>query len=152
MANLWTCQCASPTIDRIGSPEFDDNSVSSASGWSTIHRRCAEYAHDGSATNLTAFFIGERADGSVVTQFLNLTATATNFPLTGFTDIVSLRWNTNLQGITVIDNVIVRTTDWEYAGLNFGSMANPATLSGKVYYDTNKNGAQDAGENGIFNR
>ncbi len=48
--------------------------------------------------------------------------------------------------------MIVRTTDWEYVGLDFGSMANPATISGKVYYDTNKNGTQDAGENGIFNR
>ena len=106
----------------------------------------------GSTTNLGALFIGERLDGSIVTQFLNLTATATNFPLTGFSDIISLRWNTSQQGITVIDNVIVRTTDWEYTGLNFGSMANPATISGKVYYDTNKNGAQDAGESGIFNR
>ncbi len=51
----------------------------------------------GTATNLGAFFIGERADGSTVTQLLNLTATATNFALTGFTDIISLRWNTNLQ-------------------------------------------------------
>lgn len=106
----------------------------------------------GSTTNLGVQFIGEHLDGSVVTQFLNLTATATNFSLTGFSDIVSLRWNSSLQGITVIDNVIVRTTDWEYTGLNFGSMANPATISGKVYYDTNKNGSQDAGENGILNR
>ena len=106
----------------------------------------------GSTTNFDVNFVGIRADGSRVTQTLLLTATATTFTLTGFTDIVSLRWSSSVQGISVIDNVVVQTTDWEYTGLNFGSMANPATLSGKVYYDANQNGAQEASENGIFDR
>ena len=94
----------------------------------------------------------ERLDGSRVQQSFNISSTSTVLNLTGFTNIISARWVTNSNTIISIDNVVVQTVDWQFNGMNFGSMPIAGTISGLVYYDINQNGTQDNGEPPLADR
>ncbi|MGN6546234.1 MAG: SdrD B-like domain-containing protein [Aureliella sp.] len=97
----------------------------------------------GSAGPYTVTVVGELSDGQWITQNLSITGTATTYSLTGFTDLRSFRWYSAGTSQYAVDNFRLRTTDWDYSGLNFGSMGNPGKISGTVYYDNNKNGVRD---------
>ena len=90
--------------------------------------------------------IGEKSDGSVVTQSLNLTSTPTIYAVSGFTDVVRVRWLESSGHRIGIDNVSLRSATWDHTIKDFGSMENPGNLSGRVFGDTNQNGVQDGPE------
>jgi 6-phosphogluconolactonase (cycloisomerase 2 family) len=94
----------------------------------------------------TVAMIGEKSDGSVVTQNVNVTSTPTSYPVQGFTDVVRVRW-VELSGHRLgVDNVSLRSATWDHTRADFGSMENPGNLSGRVFADTNQNGLQDGAE------
>ncbi|MGN6544187.1 MAG: SdrD B-like domain-containing protein, partial [Aureliella sp.] len=94
----------------------------------------------------TVTLAGELPNGQWISQDISITGTATTYHLSGFDNLRSFRWFSTSSGVYVVDNFALRTTDWDYSSLDFGSMSNPGKISGTIYYDENKNGSRDGSD------
>ncbi len=102
-----------------------------------------------STTAGSVTFTGEKTDGTLVTQTF-ITGAKNTFNFGAFTNLLSMRWATNVA--LYIDNIEIQTSDFDYVGADLGSMTLPAEVRGTVYFDTNQNGSRDGNEPPLANR
>ena len=105
-----------------------------------------------SGASLTLTVIGEKSDGSQVSQTFTVLTSTTTITLANATDLRSLRWFTSGSGSMALDNFSISTVDWDANQQVFGSYPLPAALSGSVYQDLNQNGFRDPSDPPLANR
>lgn len=96
--------------------------------------------------------LGVKQDGTTVSQTINLSDSFATFNLIGFDNLKSLHWAGTPYSFVNLDNLVIRTLDWDYNQLDFGSLPNFGEISGVAYLDADKDGVKGSGEPVLPNR
>jgi len=95
----------------------------------------------------TITFIGSHDTSLPITQTIAINHDALQtYTLNGFTDIRRLEWYYGSSSRHQFDNVVVKVTDWNPAGVDFGNMIKTGEIHGTKWMDSNRDGVKDAGE------